>query len=74
MEESYIIVSRNIVGNLALGAIALRESGLSEEEADELLQQLASDEDVLAGIADFIEENALGAFDINTLMKEINLG
>ena len=74
MDESYIIVSRNVVGNLALGALALRESGLSEEEADELLQQLASDEDVLAGIADFIEENALGAFDIHSLMKETNLG
>ena len=74
MEETYIIIPRHIVGNLALGVIALRESGLSEEEADELLQQLASDEEVLAGIADFIEGNALGAFDINSLIQEANLG
>lgn len=74
MDESYIIVSRNVIGNLALGAFALHESGLSEEEASELLQQLASDEEVLAGITDFIEENAIGAFDIDTLIQEANLG
>lgn len=74
MDESYIIVSRNVVGNLALGALALHAIGIPEEDIDELLKELASDEDVLAGITDFVEENALGAFDIHSLMKETNLG
>ena len=74
MDESYIIVSRNVVGNLALGALALHAIGIPEEDIDELLKELASDEDVLTGITDFVEENALGAFDIHSLMKETNLG
>lgn len=74
MDESYVIVSRNVVGNLALGALALHAIGIPEEDIDELLKELASDEDVLTGITDFVEENAIGSFDINTLMEETNLG
>lgn len=74
MDESYVIVSRDVIGNLALGALALHSIGLSEEVIDELLKELASDEDVLTGITDFVEESAIGSFDINTLMKETNLG
>lgn len=74
MDESYIIVSRDVIGNLALGAFALHSIGLPEETIDKLLQELASDENVLTGITDFVEEHAIGSFDINTLMEETNLG
>lgn len=74
MDESYIVIPRHIVGNLALGAIALHELGLSEEEAADLLDKLASNEEILTGIADFIEDLSIGSFDIHTLMQEANLG
>lgn len=74
MEDTYIMIPRHVVGNLALGMIALHEAGLSEEEAADLLDKLAANEEILAGIGDFIEEHAVGTFDFHTLMEEINLG